>query len=473
VLALLFCTSVTFAQTPEAPPPAAPKTPAPPAREAFEYDPYRVVIWVATEPSPCLPTAVAADLAQRLAGGSDQIFGPVWEVSGAACPADLARLVAEASEITPEQIKAADEKLLAEADKLFLVGISCAESGGFQVAVREFDCRARISNEAVIRPAMQADNLCGVALAGIVQAFSPVVRIESVEDRTAITRLRAGGLVTDDSPAALKEGDILQPILRRNDRKGEPRENGIQRLPYSYLQVQKRDRHHVECLVYSGVRAAIAGRSGRTERMALLIRPNERGTRILLKSRSTPPTPLIEYDVFTRSIDGKGDLVPLGVTDQEGAVQLPLTEEPLKLVYVRHGDQMLTRVPMLAGYLPEQTITLNNDDQRLLAESFYLSIQNSIMDLIARREVLAARIKLRIEHDDSKGAQALLAELRNLQTRDGLRKEIEQQQIAFGSPDKNIQLKVDKMFAELRKLLEKRLDPKVVEDLEKEVKALK
>jgi hypothetical protein len=441
----------------------------------YEYDPYRVLTWVAIDPQTHLPPAVSEQLAARLVQSADQVFGATWNVGGVACPPALARQVATSIDsLTLEQISGADPAVLV-LDKMFLVAVTTNNSGGLRVGVRELDCRSRTFGEAVFQQASQPENVHGAALAAMTHAFAPVVRIELVEGMKAIVRLRAGGLLAgnEDCPAAISAGELLQPVVRRNDRRGEPRAGGIQRLPFTFLCVDKREGYRVECTIHSGVRNAVSGPSGRTERLALRVRPNERGTRLVLKSRGNPPGELVDYEVLTRPPQDKAAPTPLAETDLQGAVQLPLADQPLQLVYVRHGAQTLARVPIVPGLVPEQTITLNNDDLRLLAESYYLAVQNNLMDLVARREVLAARIRLRIENKDLTGAQTMLSELRSLASRADLLRQVESQQSDYASTEKAVQAKVDKMFGELRKLLAKHLDPKLIDQIAAELNAAK
>jgi hypothetical protein len=442
-------------------------------RVAFEYDPYRVSIWVATDASADVPVSLASELASQLQRDTDQVFDAAWEVQNRVCPASLRTLVAtQLEQLGVEPLRAADPELL-DYDKLLLVACQARETGGWRVGVRELDCRSRTFGEAVYRDAPQRENLPGAALSALVHAFAPIVRIELVDANKAVTRLRAGGLVTDDSPAAVSEGELLQPVIRRNDRSGEPRAGGIQRLPYTFLEVQKREAHRVECLIHTGVRDAVSGRSGRTERLALRVRPDPRGTRLVLKSLGDDATPLVEYDVLTRAPRKDAELVPLGQSDWQGAIELPSGELPLQFVYVRHGSMTLARVPVVPGLVREQTLSLVNDDLRLLAESYFLAVQNNVMDLVARRELLAARIRLRVEEKDLATAERMLVELRALTSRTELLRQIELQQATYETSDKRLQAKIDKMFAELRKLLTRHLNPRLIDEVTEEVQAAK
>lgn len=440
-------------------------------RLALEYDPYRVAIWVAAEPSPLLPVSMGDTLARSLTAQSRQVFQHVWQVEGKACAPTLARRIAVSPEATELDALVAVDKSILNLDKLFLVG--CRPQGGLvRVSVRELDCRSRTFGNVVYRDAVPPSQVAAAAQSALVEAFSPIVRIEMVDGNKAVTRLRAGGLLTsDDSPAAIAPGEILQPVLRRNDRSGEPRAGGIQRLPYTYLEVDQRDGFRVECTVHSGVRGAIGGRSGRIERMALRVRPQERGTRMVLQSRGEQPQPLIGYEVLVRLPASKDQPQLLGLTDQHGEIHLPPGEEPVQMVYVRHGRTMLARIPVVPGLVEEQTLSLTNDDLRLAAESYFLAMQNTVMDLVAQREVLAARIRLHIDEQELDDAQKLLGELRSLASRSELLQQVEQQQMRFTSEDKAVQNKVDRLFAEIRKLLGKHLDPKLVDQVTAELSA--
>src|SRR5690606_15206192 len=151
----------------------------------------------------------------------------------------------------------------------------------------------------------------------------------------------------------------------------------------------------------------------------------------------------------------------------------PLGEQPLQFVYVRHGSMTLARVPLVPGLMREQTLTLVNDDLRLLAESYFLAVQNNVMDLVARRELLAARIRLRVEEKDMTTAERMLVELRALTSRSELLRQIELQQATYETSDKRLQTKIDKMFAELRKLLARHLNPRLIDEVTEEVRAAK
>lgn len=439
-------------------------------RAAFEFDPYRVQIWVAAARSPALPTSIAADIAPALAWQTDGIFGAAWEVSGKECPPALVQMATtDPLAVQLADIAAADAEVL-DADKLIIVSI-LPHAPGWRVVARELDCRSRTFSDAVERDSRQPDNLPGAACSAAIGAFSPMVRIETVAGDQAIARLRAGGLISNESsPALLHPGDVLQPVLRRNDRYGQPR-GASERMAFTFLQVNELDGFRVNCTIETGVRGAIAGRGSRTEKLALLVRPQFDSTRLVLRTRGEQPEELIGYEILTLASRDSKELTPLGFTDRNGSIELPREGDPIRLIYVRHGQQMLARVPIVPGLVAEQPLSLTDDDPRLLAESYFVAMQNTVMDLIARREVLAARIRLRIAKNEIQEAQDMLVELRSLSSRADLLREVEQQRTRFAVPGTSVQAKVDRMFGELQKLLAKHLDPRLVDEVTAELNA--
>jgi hypothetical protein len=78
------------------------------------------------------------------------------------------------------------------------------------------------------------------------------------------------------------------------------------------------------------------------------------------------------------------------------------------------------------------------------------------VDLVARRELLAARIRSRLKENQTAEAQKLLDEFRKLETRNDLSRELEQTRQRLASKDRLTQSRIDKLFADARQLLQLR-----------------
>ncbi len=359
-----------------------------------------------------------------------------------------------------------------KSDKLLVASVT-AVTDGWRIRARELDVRARRWTAAWDNVAPDAAGLPSVVVAGLHASFLPLVRIDYAQDKSIMTRLRAGALaVRGDEPVLVGEDSLLRPWVRHNDRYGEPRPPlGVQAIPFSFLMVKKRDGGRLECEPHTGVRFPITGRnSARTERFALAVRASGESTTVRLRTNEKPPQPLSGYDIFAK--DPKSEKVELiGRTDWRGTMELPkLAESPLRLVYVKNGGSLLARLPTIPGNEPEMVVDLTPDDKRLQAEGFVAGVQAVLTDLVAQRELYAKRIRSRLSEGKIAEAQKLLEEFKALQTRDDVQKLLDQQQPRITTSYKKVQAKIDKLFEDTRKLLYKFVDPGMAAKLEEEVR---
>jgi hypothetical protein len=164
----------------------------------------------------------------------------------------------------------------------------------------------------------------------------------------------------------------------------------------------------------------------------------------------------------------------LGVTDWRGSIEVPRGDILVRTLYVKNGNQLLARLPLVPGDEHEVVATTIEDDFRLQTEGFVTALQGRVTDLVARREILAARFRKRLTEAKLGDAEALLEEYRGLESRDELLKELDkhQGQIADNDAalDKLTQARIAKLMGEARKLLlNKYLDPETKNVLAKEL----
>jgi hypothetical protein len=374
----------------------------------------------------------------------------------AAAPAKLrCQILTNLDQLTAETLATAAASSDLEADKIFLVALKC-ESGTFVADVREFDCLSRQFSPVVAR---SASTISGLAIAvgdALGEAFTPLARIEYVDDRQLSARLRAGGLILNpESLANIEPGMVLRPVIRRNDRNGQPAKGGIQAVPWSYLTVDERHDSTLECTLRSGFRAAIPARGGiRIQRLALLVRPRLDSTRLVLRSRSDSKKPLAGYEVHRR-LDGETQATELlGHTDSQGSLNILRQDKTeLDTLLVKNGQQMLARLPLVPGFEKSLTAYLVDDDGRLAAEGFVAALSSRVIDLVARREILAAQIRAKVKDNKLDEAQKLLDDFRRLSTRADLTRDLDQfrQQVATG--DRTTQQRIDRVFADAQRLI--------------------
>jgi hypothetical protein len=440
------------------------------AQQTWEYSPYAIQVWLAFESAPEFTPPLAAQIERTVTDRAWAVAGAAWDVhmgpSPEALQFDMAR---HPDQITTEAIQAADPQILKQFDKLFLVGIR-DDLTGWLLSVRELDCRTRFWQPTVSRRVVQPRLLAYEVFAALDEAFTPLVRIESSKGKEAQVRVRGGGLLTRErSPAEIGDEAVLLPIIRRNDRLGEPMVNGIQAAPWTFLTITGRKGSVLQCQIHSGMGSPLGGRaSSRTVKLALVARPKGDRTDLVLETQGDDPQPLDGYEIYAKDPETE-ESERIGMTDWRGTVHLRRSKQPLLIYYVRNGGRLLARLPIVPGLEAQVTAQVINDDQRLQAEGFVKGLQNRVMDLVARRELYIARFRRHLKQKEFAEAQALLEEFRGLQTRADLARQIDQQEQRVRSPDRRVQARIDQLFSDTRQLLTKFLDPRTANTLTEEL----
>lgn len=144
---------------------------------------------------------------------------------------------------------------------------------------------------------------------------------------------------------------------------------------------------------------------------------------------------------------------------------------PLYLYYVKNGETLLARLPVITGFRDQEKADLPDDRRRLQAEAFLKGLQGEVLDLVVRRKILDARIKKKIEEGKKDEAFALLDELKKVKTYDGLSSQIQNIQRRATSTDSGpiptpVVERIDKMIDVTRVLMQKYLQEDIVRQLE-------
>jgi hypothetical protein len=171
----------------------------------------------------------------------------------------------------------------------------------------------------------------------IQRAFAPVARVESAEATSAELRHKAGGLIVDDNadgelnPARIRVGDVMQPIIRRDDKNGNPAL--LQVLNFTYCAVTDTDGVKMKANVYtySGGPGLQGRQNRRTQRMVLRVRPvvESSDVKIVVRGNANKPQPgcfLYSRDFLTNEFSF------IGRTDWRGRIPIPMPDEPVSVL---------------------------------------------------------------------------------------------------------------------------------------------
>jgi hypothetical protein len=417
-----------------------------------------VQIWLATETVGELDQRVRQSFSAALARRIDAFIGAPWDAEIIEPPADLrSSMLIDSALVTPEVLDTVAPESL-QNDKIILLTLR-ANPREFHVEAKELDCRTRLYGAAVRRVVRQPELLDIVCFEAVSASFRAITRLEEGASRSAIVRIRAGGLVLDrTSPCYVGVDDVLLPIQRNNDRTGRPTQ--VVPIEWTFLQVQTPDETNpylMTCRVWSGKPNPVTGRlTARKERYGLKVKPTAESTTLRVLSRvvkrGDEPYPMPGLEIYAKapepdppagtetpvetppsSEDAKGEETAgdtdatapataaagaetavaapkkadapkvtgdpaelLGRTDWNGSLEIGQAETPLRIVYLKNGAQLLARLPMVPGLEPVLIASVPDDAPRLQAEGFVKGIQGQLMDIEAQRQILKARFMLRI-----------------------------------------------------------------------------
>ena len=349
-------------------------------------------------------------------------------------------------------------------DKVMCVFVA-HDRAGFALEVRELDVYTRHWGATFKERGLRRIELMDGAFTTVRRAGSPLAQVESVSGEEATLRVRGGVLPRRaDSVTAVWPGDVFMPMLRAASRDGETVRSRA--VPWTFLVVREVDRGLARCQVISGVRGALrARRRGRTQSVALGVASPGRSTELQFLTNDQTPRPLTGFEVSAYS---PADPAPrlLGRTDLSGRLTVPPAEHPLRVLIVRSGREAVAQLPLVPGLATIEQVRLAGDPDRLRAEAFVSGVQEEVIDLVARMELLSTRALAHIERRQLEQARALLTQMRRLPTPQNLRERLRVEQDRRRSSNPRVQQQIDRLFDDTRRLISRAVDPQIIPEVE-------
>ena len=156
---------------------------------------------------------------------------------------------------------------------------------------------------------------------------------------------------------------------------------------------------------------------------------------------------------------------------------VPLVQ-PLVLLYVKSGDTVLARLPLVPGLNEVDIADLPSDSRRLEAEAHFKGFQSEILDLIARRAILSSRVSVLLKEGKLTEAETLVPEadlMRGYKEMSDELNAIHARMIEEGRDGLplNAKTRIDRMMITSRDMLQKYLDADLGRKLRAEIEAAK
>ena len=379
--------------------------------ERIELQPYRVVISLAISRETGWSSTEQAAAARQLALACQRFRGPMWnavvQLNSPVFPASpngLARVSAEGPAQWPGSARPAPEgsvesppgNTFATADKIFLLTISRSGSS-WQLAGREWDRTFRRLGPVLSREASTSRTVVEQLVLLLGQLETPELQIDGNTGDLVQLTLRAGRLPVPDTDAApLGPGSILVPSYRYLDRQGEVRR--IDRMPWTWLIVESVDEEQVTARMVSALRAALGtGSRRRVQALASGVGIHFAETRVQLVRQNARHRPLIARDVSIArkrlpTDENEEPLLRL-ITDRNGRIRIPADDtRSVVWLYVHSDSRVLARLPLVPGAQQSITVPIPEDTIGLQIEGELQLLQNELIDTVARRAGLSARL---------------------------------------------------------------------------------
>ena len=379
---------------------------------------------------------------------------------------------------------------LPELDKIYAVSLQ-DRGGVFELQLVEFDTNARVRVLAASRKFRNLAMLSNQIVSCLQEVFSPISRIQyngMTDGKTASIEMRSAGLVPDvnqGSPILLQKGDVLRPVVRTNDRKtNAPAYNGVIEVIWTYMFVNEITTHQEKSLnatrsngsvrgevvsTYTMLRNPLAARRNTSQqKYGLLVRPKSNSSLLKITAIGRDDYTLQGYNVFAKSpkidLADESDTptIRIGQTDWRGGIEIDQDifagqgKTKLVVIYIKNGQRVLARLPIVPGYRPVETAALPNDDYRLQFEAFFVGLQNSVLDYTIQRKVYEIRIKHHVEENEEKEARELIVELKKVPGLEELDQILATKEAGLqDNPliDSTIRPQIDRMFLQTRELI--------------------
>ena len=352
---------------------------------------------------------------------------------------------------------------------------------GILLSSREFDCYTGRWTPILKTIVRQEHMVSQQSLELLCRVFAPLamVRVDP-DDEEQVSLLFKGEDLPRQTTETLfvREGDLFQPLLVRLSRTSGAAPEMIANVPWTFLVAEKPGDAGWQCRVFTGTRRPFGmRRRGRVELMALGLKTPLTETMIRFHASHDESQGLRGYEVFEQDLTS-GEYNLLGVTNYQGSIPIEKTGAPVRMLVLRSDNQLLAKVPIIPGATTETQIPIADDVARLLVKEEMEVLKERLIDVVARRNILMARVRAFLEQGQLDDAEALVAELNALPNRADFAQEIESLQALtqsrgnnqYHSENPRIQGKINKLLENTRALLGRFLGVREITQLENEVR---
>jgi hypothetical protein len=247
-------------------------------------------------------------------------------------------------------------------------------------------------------------------------------------------------------------------------------EDGVSPLPWTYLVAAEPAPSGWRAGVETALPAPFAPRR-RTpvEQLAIALRHPREPARVRFFARSNREQSLVGYEVFRIPAPSAAPEL-VGLTNYNGVIVVPPSDKPTETLMLRSDGQVLAKLVVTPGAAELLEAPIADDAVRLTAHSEVQTVREELIDVVARRAILIARIEALLKQKKAAEARELMADLNDLPTSTVFRSRIDE--VAERLPesqDARVRQTVNGMFTATRDMLARFLDARVITNLQVKV----
>jgi hypothetical protein len=441
---------------------------------SWDTEPYHIHATLAIDAPGDLAGQLAAELPVYLMDRVAASIGAAWRLELDVASGPLRhRVLRDIDALTAEEVSEATP----DEEKRLFVAIR-ATPWGYQLAAREFDRYLLRWGTTIRRETRQRDAIAEQCFALVREATAPLARLRLDTENPKLVTLEIRGSTWPAKSVDFewaRPGDVFLPLFRRTSREGTAAADGIQAVPWTYMEVtsaddQTGDSPQIRGRLLSGRRQPLSARPrGRVEQVAIALHVNPRDAIIHLRSRTEADKPLVGYEVYAQ--DSNDDATHLVArSDESGDVRIPPGKSPVQLVFIKSGGVFLGRLPVVPGFDDRVDVPLPDDEMQLRAQARLAALREDLVDLVARRNIFMARVRHEIEEKNYEQARQLLELLDELPGRTQFNLTLEREARAHRTNDLQVQRRIDQLFTATQTVLGQFLDPRQINELRDELR---
>ncbi|MBX9655038.1 hypothetical protein K2Y11_15605 [bacterium] len=418
--------------------------------------PYQIVIWLERRDVTSRDETERTQFERALERSMNRVLGNAWKTTFER------HSIPFNSSMVPEVTRDNAPPL----DKIFHIVVFPRDaSGSRKVSLREFD--RIVSNwtsifESVLSPdGDSAEEL----LRSILTSFRPVAKILGRERGKVEMSLRGETLLPVSATYRFATPGMPFVIARTST----DAKKASEIVPWSYL-IYRPPSSGTRSLtalseVASVFRNPIAGGDDAEIKLYAVACAQEPAARTIVyfQNKGTD-RPIVGYDVAVRAL-GRQSMISIGTTDAHGDISVTpvqfLTGEnatPVIDVLLRSGQTVIARLPIVPGTPPECTVPIMLDPLLPEVAGKITSLQEDVLDVVAKRKVLERRLRKAEETKNTPLAQNIVDKLNGMPNRLTFAKELDAVRQSTDSRSKELKqtslgLNVKRLFSQTEFLL--------------------